>query len=181
MRFTSSLLCLAACLTAPAAAASIFTPSVFPGEDHKIPGKSPMYLCDGDHQEDILHITEVDIAPNPPKAGQDLVITASGFTSKDIDEGAYAKVTVKLGLIKLISQTFDLCEQVGQIDLKCPIEKGNMTITKTVSLPREIPPAKFNVVADVYSADDEPVTCLTANVDFMLRRGSLMYEDNEEL
>lgn len=37
-------------------------------DDHKIPGESPLKLCDGDHKDDILKITKVDLSPNPPKA-----------------------------------------------------------------------------------------------------------------
>ncbi|KAK5998314.1 Phosphatidylglycerol/phosphatidylinositol transfer protein [Cladobotryum mycophilum] len=181
MRFTTTLAYLSACLAVPATARSIFSPSVFPGEDHKIPGESPLYLCDGDHSDDLVQITKVDISPNPPKPGQDLVITATGTVSNTIQDGAYAQVTVKLGLIRLLSQTFDLCQQVGNIDLKCPLEAGNLTVSHTVTLPREIPPAKFNVVADVYTTDDAPITCLTANVDFLPKRPFGAYEDNEDL
>ncbi len=49
-------------------------------------------------------------------------------------------LTVKYGLIKLLSTKADLCEQIGNVDLKCPLEKGKMVITKSVDLPKEIPP-----------------------------------------
>ena len=46
---------------------------------------------------------------------------------------------VKYGLIRLISTKADLCEQVKNVDLECPIEAGDLTLTKTVELPKEIP------------------------------------------
>jgi hypothetical protein len=73
---------------------------------------------------------------------------------------------VKYGLIRLISTKADLCEQIENVDLECPIEKGKISITKDVDLPKEIPPGKYIVNADVYSADDEHITCLTATVAF---------------
>jgi len=50
------------------------------------------------------------------------------------------KVEVKYGYIKLIHQTIDLCENAGQVNLKCPVESGEITLTKEVTLPKPIPP-----------------------------------------
>lgn len=47
---------------------------------------------------------------------------------------------VKYGLIRLINQEADLCEQLTNVDLECPLEKGEMTLTKQVDLPAQIPP-----------------------------------------
>jgi hypothetical protein len=49
---------------------------------------------------------------------------------------------VKYGLIRLVTTTADLCEQVGNVDLECPIKKGDVTITKDVDLPSQIPPVR---------------------------------------
>lgn len=95
--------------------------------------------------------------------------------SKTIAQGAYVNLQVKYGLIRLISTTADLCEQIQNVELECPIEKGLISITKSVDLPREIPPGKYTVLADVYTVDDEPITCLTATVTFS-RDGSVSAE-----
>lgn len=47
---------------------------------------------------------------------------------------------VKYGLIRLINQEADLCKQVANVDLECPIKAGRITIIKDVELPKEIPP-----------------------------------------
>lgn len=49
---------------------------------------------------------------------------------------------VKYGLIRLVNQRLDLCEQVSNVDLDCPVKKGKMTIVKDVDLPKEIPPVR---------------------------------------
>ncbi|KAM3495314.1 hypothetical protein MY3957_001337 [Beauveria namnaoensis] len=156
MKFSSALGLLSLCL-APAAALS-----------NKIPGNSPLELCDGDHSADLITINKVDLTPNPPKAGQDLLIKASGTVKQPIEEGAYVILSVKYGLIKLLTTTADLCEQIGNVDLKCPVKAGDQTIEKTVKLPAEIPPGTYTVFADVYNADDTPITCLTAGVKFAI-------------
>jgi len=42
-----------------------------------------------------------------------------------VQEGAYADVTVKLGLVKLLTKTFDICEEAyvnhTQFILSCPL------------------------------------------------------------
>ncbi|OAA41117.1 phosphatidylglycerol / phosphatidylinositol transfer protein [Beauveria brongniartii RCEF 3172] len=154
MKFSSALGLLSLCL-APALSA-------------KIPGDSPLELCDGDHSDDLITINNVDLTPNPPKAGQDLLIEASGTVKETIEQGAYVKLTVKYGLITLLTTNADLCEQIGNVDLKCPVTAGDQTIEKIVKLPVEIPPGKYTVRADVYNADDTPITCLTATVTFAI-------------
>lgn len=54
--------------------------------------------------------------------------------------GAYVKLVVKYGLITLITTTADLCEQLGNVDLSCPLEEGEMIVKKEVELPKTIPP-----------------------------------------
>jgi hypothetical protein len=76
---------------------------------------------------------------------------------------------VKYGLIRILNQEVDLCEQADKVDLECPLKKGEMVLTKTVQLPKEIPPGKYTVLADVYTKDNEKITCLTATV--MFKRG----------
>jgi hypothetical protein len=134
----------------------------------KVPGDSPLQFCDQDHSMDTVHIEQVDLVPNPPEAGHPLLIRASGTVFEPIEDGAYVKIVVKYGLIRLLSTTADLCEQIGNVDLECPIEKGVLSLTKSVEIPKEVPPGTYNVFADVYNADDTPVTCLTASVTFGL-------------
>ena len=103
----------------------------------------------------MLHLDEVIVTPNPPVAGQNLTFTAVGTLDKTIEEGAYVEVEVRYGFIKLIHQTYDLCEEIVKVDLQCPIKLGKQTITKNVEIPEEVPPGKYLVVARAYTKDDE--------------------------
>ena len=82
-------------------------------------------------------------------------------------------LTVKYGLITIIRQTANLCDTVKNVDLECPIKKGDIKLTKEVDLPKEIPPGKYTVLADVRTKDDDRITCLTATVQFS-RAGSML-------
>ncbi|CAI4216948.1 unnamed protein product [Parascedosporium putredinis] len=168
MRFSAIIAILSASL-APAAAV-FSSPISARGSETKVPGDSPLEFCAAQHDNDILKIQRVDLSPNPP--------CAIGEATKDIEEGAYVSLTVKYGLIRLISTTADLCEHLKDVDLECPIKKGDLSILKTVELPAEIPPlhstlanpfvsqGRYTVLADVYTKDDEPITCLQASVVF---------------
>lgn len=174
MRFSTAITILSAAL-APATA-SVVSSKRATGDDLKVPGDSPLTFCDSDHSKDVLTIESVDLSPNPPLAGEELVIKATGKTSQDIEEGAYVLLQVKYGLIRLISTSADLCEQITNVDLECPIKEGDLAITKAVSLPAEIPPGKYTVSADVYTKDDEPITCLQATVVFSREGFGLNFE-----
>ncbi|KEZ41006.1 hypothetical protein SAPIO_CDS7034 [Scedosporium apiospermum] len=174
MKFSAVIAVLSATL-APATA-FFSSPSKIRGDDTSVPGNSPLEYCDPEHDNDVLTIKSVDLVPNPPLAGEELVIKAVGHASKDIEEGAYVLLTVKYGLIKLISTTADLCEQIKNVDLECPIKEGQLSITKSVDLPAEIPPGKYTVLADVYTKDDEPITCLQATVVFARGERFLNFE-----
>ncbi|KAJ1333690.1 Phosphatidylglycerol/phosphatidylinositol transfer protein [Microdochium nivale] len=138
-----------------------------------VPGDNPLVFCDGDHSLDTILIDNVDLAPNPPEAGSELLIKAKGTVLERIEQGAYVQLVVKYGLIRLISTTADFCEQLGNVDLKCPIEKGALEVTKSVEIPKEVPPGTYHVNAQVFNADDKPITCLQATVKFGGRRSSV--------
>ncbi|CCE83905.1 Piso0_004502 [Millerozyma farinosa CBS 7064] len=138
----------------------------FPGEDDKpVPGDSGIVQCQI-LEDQILSLESVEIAPNPPIRGENLTFVAKGTLSKDIVDGAYAEVDVRYGFIKLLHETYDVCEEITKVDLECPIESGKQVITKTVEIPYEVPPGHYVVNVKAYTKDDELITCLTATVDF---------------
>lgn len=118
-------------------------------------------------------------------SGETLTIKAKGDFKEKIEEGAKVHLQVKYGLITLINQEADLCETIENVDLSCPLDKGEMTLSKDVDLPKEIPPVRFDdsttllvtedanvlqgtytVLADVFTKDGDKITCLTAKIAF---------------
>lgn len=167
MRFlTATALVATLGLTSASSASSWFSSDITTNDALKVPGNNPLEFCNADHGDDTITIDNVDLAPNPPQAGSQLLIKASGTVLETIKEGAYVKLVVKYGLIRLISTTADFCEQIGNVDLKCPVEKGKLDVVKSVEIPKEVPPGTYHVFADVYNADDTPITCLSATVKF---------------
>ncbi|KAG7194899.1 Phosphatidylglycerol/phosphatidylinositol transfer protein [Scheffersomyces spartinae] len=145
-----------------------WTAAAFPGNDKDekpVPGGSPIMNCDASVSQ-LLSLHSVVISPNPPERGQNLTFIAKGYLDKPILDGAYVEVDVKYGFIKLIHQTFDLCEEITKVDLSCPVADGEQVIVKEVEVPQEVPPGQYIVNARAYTKDDEFITCLSAVVDF---------------
>lgn len=139
-----------------------------PSDNVPIPGDSPLLQCDISEAQ-LLDVSQVNLSPNPPTRGNNLTITAYGSLSSEIVEGAYVDVEVRLGYIKLLTQTYDLCEQLEENDidgLKCPLQPGDYALEKIVEIPQEVPPGKYSVIARAYTLDDDEITCLTGDVIF---------------
>ncbi|KIW55773.1 hypothetical protein PV05_04500 [Exophiala xenobiotica] len=130
-----------------------------------VPGKNPLNFC-ADPKDYILEVDYVDLSPNPPLPGQKLTITANGTFHKDIEPGATVFLQVKYGLITLIKQEADLCDNLPQIDMSCPIKEGVMTLKKEVDIPKQVPPGKYTVLADVNTVDKEKISCMESTVFF---------------
>ncbi|KAJ9620300.1 uncharacterized protein PV06_00634 [Exophiala oligosperma] len=133
--------------------------------ENPVPGKNPLNFC-ADPKGYILEIDYVHLSPNPPVPGEKLTITANGTFHKDIEPGATVFLQVKYGLITLIKQEADLCDNLPQIDMSCPIEEGVLTLKKEVDIPKQVPPGKYTVLADVNTVDKEKITCMESTVFF---------------
>ncbi|KAJ5243220.1 MD-2-related lipid-recognition [Penicillium citrinum] len=168
MKFLSvATLLLASPLVSAASFPSFFDPTqatlkAGTTEDFPVEGNNPLDYCENP-AGNVLTIDSVDLDPNPPKPGATLTINASGTLSETVDKGATVALVVKWGVITLVKQTVDLCDEIKNVDLECPLEKGHMSLTKEVKLPAQIPPGKYSVLADVYTKDQKKVTCLKAD------------------
>ncbi|KAL1727342.1 ML domain-containing protein [Schizophyllum commune] len=114
-----------------------------------------------------VQLKSIEVSPDPPIPGQQLTMTVKA------DEGAYADVAVKVGLIKLLQKRFDICEEARNANatVQCPVEKGEHTVVQTVQLPREIPPAMFKIDVLAWTHEDEDMACAKFEVDFRKKQG----------
>jgi hypothetical protein len=86
---------------------------------------------------------------NTYDSGEKLTIKATGNFKDKVEKGFKMHLQVKYGLITLINQEADGCDTIGKADLECPLDKGEMSLTKDVDLPREIPPVRITIVIGV--------------------------------
>ncbi|KAG8790361.1 Phosphatidylglycerol/phosphatidylinositol transfer protein [Ceratobasidium sp. 428] len=123
---------------------------------------------------DAVQVKSIKLSPDPPQIGKDLTITARGVVTRRIEDGAYADVTVKLGLIKLLHKQFDICEEArnNNVTVQCPVEPDEYEVIQTVNLPKETPKAKFTIDVQAFATEEskEPdLASLRIMVDFMGR------------
>ncbi|MFD0073671.1 ML domain-containing protein [Streptomyces sp. NPDC127166] len=128
---------------------------------------------------DPLRISSITVTPDPPKPGADAKLTIKGTVQTAIEDGAYYDLTVKLGLIKLLTKRVDLFEELRNGSSTSgwsitpdpaggPVKPGKVELTLAMSpLPREIPRAKFLVEAQAYTADDDDLASLRFQFDFL--------------
>ncbi|KAL1677303.1 ML domain-containing protein [Schizophyllum commune] len=124
-------------------------------------------------QTSTVQLKSITISPDPPIPGQQLTMTVKADVQEIIQEGAYADVAVKVGLIKLLQKQFDICEEARKANstVRCPVEKGEHTVVQTVQLPREIPPAMFKIDVLAWTHEDENMACAKFEVDFRKKQG----------
>lgn len=134
-------------------------------EDKPVAGHLPVLQCDAEAPQ-ALTVKRVDLSPNPPEKGTNLTISAVGVLSQEVTDGAYVEVDVFYGYIKLIHQTYDLCEYVTEVGLECPLAPGTYDLTKEVEIPAEVPPGRYVATARAYTEDDEYISCLTGTIVF---------------
>lgn len=70
MRLSATIIAFLTAGLTPAAGLSLFggDQEVIGNENLKIPGESPLELCDKSHKNDLIQIESVDMSPNPPEA-----------------------------------------------------------------------------------------------------------------
>ncbi|KAJ7136754.1 ML domain-containing protein [Mycena epipterygia] len=119
-------------------------------------------------ESDAVQILSISVSPDPPKIGAELTVTIDAEVMQTIEDGATADVLVKVGRIKLLEQTFDLCEEAQKANatISCPVEPGVYSIVQTVELPKEVPKLKYVIAVRGYTQDEDPMVCVDLTVQF---------------
>ena len=151
--------------------------------------------------DEVVSVDSIVVSPDPPVPGQNLTVRAKGTIKDEVSvstlfqcsylnltttvadpthpvhlglwqDGTFADVVVKLGLIRLLARRFDVCEEARakNADLQCPLSAGDYELEQTVALPREIPPGKFNVHVTGENQDGSNLVCLDLSIQFGFRR-----------
>jgi hypothetical protein len=82
---------------------------------------------------DVLDLKYVRITPEVIHPGDELTLEAGGYLSKDVKVGSEADVQVKLGVVRLIKKTFDICDELDKhkddVQIQCPITQGEHVVS----------------------------------------------------
>ncbi|KAJ7119988.1 ML domain-containing protein [Mycena crocata] len=117
---------------------------------------------------DAVQIRSISVSPDPPKIGAELTVTIDAEVKETIEDGATADVMVKVGRIKLLEQTFDICEEARKANatISCPVEPGVYQIVQSVELPKEVPKLKYVINVRGFTQAEEPMACVDLTVQF---------------
>ncbi|KNE54123.1 hypothetical protein AMAG_00126 [Allomyces macrogynus ATCC 38327] len=123
--------------------------------------------CRKNSASDLLDLEDLKLIPDPPRRGQKFVVEAKGTLKSTLEQGSTVHVVVKLGkFIQLLKQDMDMCKEIGQVGMECPVQPGPIVIRSEFDLPREIPPGTFFITADVTDQEGAQVTCIQAQLTF---------------
>ncbi|KAK1925564.1 ML domain-containing protein [Papiliotrema laurentii] len=169
------LLALAPCISASLAGEAFMWANSLVSSDQAATKGGEMHTMDSWSYKDcglatdVVQLKKIVVKPDPPVPGENLTVTVDAEVLREIEDGATADVTVKLGLIKLLQKTFDICEEARNANatVQCPVDPGTYSVSQTVELPKEIPKAKFSVAVRGYTVDEDDLLCLDLFVDFV--------------
>eukprot|EP00026_Physarum_polycephalum_P018222 Phypoly_transcript_19735.p1 GENE.Phypoly_transcript_19735~~Phypoly_transcript_19735.p1 ORF type:complete len:124 (+),score=14.10 Phypoly_transcript_19735:108-479(+) len=85
---------------------------------------------------DHLKISTVTITPDPPVAGQNLTVSASGVLDESVTNGTVNLVLKYDSFITILKKTYLLCDNP---DYTCPISAGDYSNTITEMIPASAP------------------------------------------
>jgi len=127
-------------------------------------------LIDCGTDEDAFKLNSIVATPYPPRSGENVTVEASGTVFIPILEGAFVDITVKLGVVKLLTKRVDICEQArngGELD--CPLPEGEYHVKETFEIPGVAPLGRYTIQARGYmSEESEEVDLACADVKLQL-------------
>ncbi|KAG8168404.1 hypothetical protein KVR01_001153 [Diaporthe batatas] len=133
-----------------------------PGSD--IPGQNTLNLCKGEHSHDAVVIDQVDFIPNPPKKGQSLTVAAAGTVTEAIVPGAVVEVKVHFIGSQIYHHKFDICDELGRLGHKCPLESGQYHFNKTFDVPKKVPHGTYQLWAGAKLPNGHAITCIDGKI-----------------
>ncbi|KAI7785915.1 phosphatidylglycerol phosphatidylinositol transfer protein [Diaporthe eres] len=136
------------------------TGGTLPPTGEKIPGENSFSFCKGDRSFDAITITHVDLVPNPPIWGQDLVVSAVATVNEPIVQGAVVDVKVKFISSVVYHKQFDVCEELGKIGHKCPVAEGTVLYNETWPIPKGFPHGTYGINAFARYPGGHPISCV---------------------
>jgi hypothetical protein len=126
----------------------------------------PTEDCSSD--DSLVQDRSFTVTPRPLEKGKPLVVTVHGDLQQAVDRGAYVKVVVKYGLIKLFSTTLGLAEELEDNDapVQLPVQPGKVSLPLYYGtvFAEDAPQGTYHLQIDAYNDDDTRLACVESTL-----------------
>ena len=118
-------------------------------------------ICDG--VTDTLGIKSVDLKPDEPVGGKNLVVTVTGGPNQDAITGGKALLKVRAYGVVITSADFSLCDQFG---IKCPLAANSDWTGEITYMIPSIAPAGLTITGevDIQDANGKELSCFSMDI-----------------
>lgn len=113
--------------------------------------------------DDKAKINNVKITPDPPQKGKNVEVNASITFDEEVT-GGKIEIKAKYGIIPVYSGTLDLCDTLKEVDMECPIKKGDQTIVVNEEIPDVIPGGHYTGSAKVTDQNGNELGCIDLDI-----------------
>eukprot|EP00033_Pygsuia_biforma_P000127 GCRY01000162.1.p2 GENE.GCRY01000162.1~~GCRY01000162.1.p2 ORF type:complete len:166 (+),score=27.97 GCRY01000162.1:67-498(+) len=107
---------------------------------------------------DLFAIQNVDIIPNPPKAGDAVNVTISGSLKETITEGSL-HIKVKYGFLTVLKTEKSICHFE-----KCPIIAGPWSQSADATIPKSAPKGHYTAEVKGTNQNNEEIFCVEVDM-----------------
>jgi len=107
---------------------------------------------------DHLQIDTVTITPDPPVAGQNITVSASGYLDEIVTNGTVNVVLKYDNFITVVKQTISICESGA---VTCPIAAGQYSQTITELIPSSVPRGQYNGTVTIADQTGSEIACIS--------------------
>jgi len=118
---------------------------------------------------DIFQLKSLEVQPDPPKRGKELIVSVKGALSKPLD-GGHIEYEVSLGAIPLVKDKLPLCEALKlEPGLpQCELRAGDWEVSHRTELPIQIPFGTYRIAAQGFDLDGKRIFCVTGSTTIKL-------------
>lgn len=103
----------------------------------------------------------VDLVPDPPAAGGQVVFKIKGNAVHDVPSGLIS-INVSFAGTQIYEEVDDLCSKTT-----CPIKTGPLDITYVQDLPPIAPPGDYDVQVVARGVDNEELMCVVVHFEML--------------
>lgn len=123
-------------------------------------GNFEYIICD--ETSNTFKLTEFRMEPDVPTKGVDIKLILNGILNENILDGSEIYLNVRYRTIKLLTKKMNLCrelENAKNIDIKCPITRGDKKLEYKFTIPEEVPSGEYMIDLLLKNVDKTNIFC----------------------